>query len=125
VSANAAAVRAFVDSFNSQDLDAFVAVLDPDVEILAGRGLRRGREEARAWATFKPGGLRQQVVIEELREQGDRVVAVTRRRWYWHGTDELANEEEMAHVFELRDGLVRRWQPFEDRAEALRAAAIE
>ena len=64
-------------------------------------------------------------MIEELRENGDAVVALTRRQWYWDGTDELASEEEMAHLFTLRDGLVARWQPFEDRAEALRAAGID
>jgi limonene-1,2-epoxide hydrolase len=121
MSANTDAVERFVETFNSQDLDAFVATLDPGVEIDSGRGPRTGREEARAWATFKPGGVQQRVVIDELREAGDSVVALTRRQWYWDGTDELASEDEMAHVFEIRDGLVSRWRPFEDRAEALRA----
>jgi hypothetical protein len=31
----------------------------------------------------------------------------------------------MAHLFTLRDGLVARWQPFDDRAEALRTAGID
>jgi ketosteroid isomerase-like protein len=70
-----------------------------------------------------PGGVRQRVVVDELRESGDRVVALTRRQWYWDGTDELANEDEMAHLFEIRDGRVARWQPFEDRGEALQMLA--
>jgi ketosteroid isomerase-like protein len=124
VTANTDAVTRFIDTFNRQDLDAFEAVLHPEVEISSGRGPRRGREEARTWATFKRGGVQQKVVIEELRENGDAVVALTRRQWYWDGTDELASEEQMAHLFTLRDGLVARWQPFDDRAEALRAAGI-
>ncbi len=122
---NQAAVREFIDTFNRQDLDAFAEALDPEVEILSGRGPRRGREEARAWATFKPGGVQQKVVIDELRENGDEVVALTRRQWYWDGTEELATEDEMAHLFTVRDGLVARWQPFEDRAEALSAAGLD
>jgi ketosteroid isomerase-like protein len=117
------AVERFIEAFNSQDLDAFAETLDPDVEIVSGRGLRVGRDEARAWATFKPGGVQQKVVVDELRESGNRVVALTRRQWYWDGTDELANEDEMAHLFEIRDGRVARWQSFEDRDEALRMLA--
>jgi limonene-1,2-epoxide hydrolase len=123
LSPNATAVQRFVDTFNSQDLDASAEVLDPEVEIMGGRGMKKGREEARSWATFKPGGVQQKIVIDELRESGDRVVALTRRQWYWDGTDELANEDEMAHLFEIRGGRVARWQPFEDRAEALRMLA--
>jgi limonene-1,2-epoxide hydrolase len=117
------AVERFIEAFNSQDLDAFAETLDPEVEIVSGRGLRLGRDEARAWATFKPGGVQQKVVVDELRESGDHVVALTRRQWYWDGTDELASEDEMAHLFEIRDGRVARWQPFEDRDEALRTLA--
>jgi limonene-1,2-epoxide hydrolase len=117
------AVERFIEAFNSQDLDAFAETLDPEVEIVSGRGLRLGRDEARAWATFKPGGVQQKVVVDELRESGDHVVALTRRQWYWDGTDELASEDEMAHLFEIRDGRVARWQPFEDRDEALRMLA--
>ena len=125
MTANTDAVARFIDTFNRQDLDAFETVLHPEVEISSGRGPRRGREEARNWATFKPGGVQQKVVIEELCENGDAVVAPTRRQWYWDGTDDLASEEDMAHLFTLRDGLVARWQPFDDRGEALRAADID
>ncbi|MDX6616548.1 MAG: SnoaL-like domain [Solirubrobacterales bacterium] len=120
MSANTDAVERFIETFNSQDLDAFEQTLDPEVEIVSGRGPRRGRDEARAWATFKPGGVQQKMVVEGMRESGDRVVALTRRQWYWDATDELASEEEMAHLFTVRGGLVTRWQPFEDRAEALK-----
>ncbi len=89
------------------------------------RGLRKGTEEARAWATRKPGGVQQQIVVDELREANDRVVALTRRQWFWEETDDLANEDEMAHLFTLRGGKVAEWRPFEHRAEALRAAKIE
>ncbi len=120
----AAVVTRFIDSFNAGDLDGFVATLDPEVEILAVRGMRKGLDEARAWATRAPGGVQQRVVIDELREEGDFVVALVRRQWRWDGTEELDHEDEMAHLFTFREGRVRRWQSFADRGEGLKAAGI-
>ena len=118
-----AAVREFIRAFNERDLDGFVAVLDPEVEIHSNRGLRVGREAAREWATRKPGGVQQTIELVELREDedgGGRVMALIVRRWHWEEGGELASEEQMAWAFELRGGLVRSWRAYEDRAEALR-----
>jgi limonene-1,2-epoxide hydrolase len=125
LSANTDAVQSFIAAFNAGDLDAFAETLDREVEILGSRGMRKGVEEARAWATRAPGGVQQHILVDELREAGDFVVALTRRQWFWAGTGDLANEDEMAHVFTLHNGKVTRWQPFDDRTEALRAARID
>ena len=61
-------VREFIRAFNERDLDGFVAVLDPEVEIHSNRGLRMGREAAREWATRKPGGVQQTIELVELYE---------------------------------------------------------
>jgi ketosteroid isomerase-like protein len=120
------AVEAFYVAFMAQDLDAFVATLDERVELQTARGLRIGREEARSWATRNPaGGLEQRYVIEELREHTDHVVALVRKQWWWAESDELAEEERTAALFTFAGGLIARWQPFTDRAEALSAAGIE
>jgi ketosteroid isomerase-like protein len=122
------AVSAFIDAFNSEDLDALVAVCDPQVEIQTSRGIVIGPDEARRWATRNPhGDLQQRLVLEELREDDHRahVVAMVRRQWYWRARpDEVAHEEELTIVSTIRDGRIARWQPFEDRAEALRAAGL-
>jgi limonene-1,2-epoxide hydrolase len=125
MSENSDGVERFIAAFNAGDLDAFVETLDPEVEILGSRGMRKGIDEARAWATRPPGGVQQRIVVDELREAGDFVVALIRRQWLWDGTDDLANEDEMAHVFTVHNGKVVRWQPFEDREEALRAARLD
>ena len=114
-------VREFIRAFNERDLDAFVDVLDPEVELHSSRGLRKGREAARVWATRPPGGVQQTIVLEELYEEPDRAVALIIRRWHWEEDESLAGEDEMAWVFELRDRLVRSWRPYADRDEALRA----
>lgn len=119
-------VREFIRAFNERELDAFVAVLDPEVEMHAMRGLRKGREAARVWATRPPGGVQQTIELEQLYEDGTeggggRAVALIKRHWHWEEDESLAGVDEMAWFFELRDRKVRSWRPFDDRAEALRA----
>jgi ketosteroid isomerase-like protein len=117
-------VREFIRAFNERDLDAFVAVLDPEVELHASRGLRKGLEEARVWATRAPGGVQQTIELEQLYEDEDRAVALIRRHWHWEEDRSQAGVDEMAWAFELRDGKIRSWRPYEDREAALRAAGF-
>jgi ketosteroid isomerase-like protein len=119
-------VHRFYESFMTQDLDAFVETLHPQVELQTARGLRIGRREARAWATRNPrGDLEQRIVFEDLREHHNHVVALIRKQWWWRETDELAEEERMSALFTFEDGLIARWQPFTDRGAALEAAGLE
>ena len=119
-------VERFYAAFRAQDLDAFVAVLHPDVELQTARGLRIGRDEARAWATRNPSGwLEQRHVVDELREHTDHVVALIRKQWWWRDSEEIADDAEEAALFTFKDGLIARWQPFTDRAAALAAAGLE
>ncbi len=123
-------VREFVRAFNERDLDGFVAVLDPEVELHAMRGLRKGVEAARLWATRPPGGVQQTIVLEKLYEDGTEsgagsAAALIRRVWVWEEDGSPAGEDEMAWLFELRDHRIRSWRPFEDRAEALHAGGFD
>jgi limonene-1,2-epoxide hydrolase len=122
-------VREFIRAFNERDLDGFVAVLDPEVELHSMRGLRKGREAARLWATRPPGGVQQTIELEELHEEGlegggGTAVALIRRAWHWDEDGSPAGEDELAWVFELRAHRVRSWRPYEDRAEGLRAGGF-
>jgi hypothetical protein len=123
-------VREFIRAFNERDLDGFVAVLDAEVELHSMKGLRKGREAARLWATRPPGGVQQTIELEELYEEGTesgggRAVALIRRLWHWDEDGSPAGEDEMAWLFELRDHRIRSWRPFEDRVEALHAGGFE
>ena len=118
-------VREFIRAFNERDLDGFVAVLDPAVELHSMKGLRKGREAARVWATREPGGVQQTIELEELYEEGTeggggRAVALIQRRWHWDSDGSEAGTDEMAWAFELRDHKVLSWRPYDDREEALR-----
>jgi ketosteroid isomerase-like protein len=122
-----AVVRRFYEAFNDQDLDAFVATLHPEVELQTARGVREGRDEARAWATKLPhGGLDQRLVLEEVVGDADgaRLVALYRKQWWWREDEEHAHEDAMGALFTFRDGLIARWQPFEDRDQALSVAGL-
>jgi limonene-1,2-epoxide hydrolase len=122
-------VREFIRAFNERDLDAFVEVLDPEVELHSKKGLRKGVEAARTWATRKPGGVQQTIELEELYEDGTEggggaAVALVRRIWHWAEDGGAAGSDELAWAFELCDHRVRSWRPYEDRDEALRAAGF-
>jgi ketosteroid isomerase-like protein len=119
-------IRRFYDAFNGEDLDALVATLHPEVELVTVRGPRYGHEGARVWASREPGGeLEQRVLLEGVRENEDRAVALIRRQWYWRGKEQPADEEELGALFEFRDGLIGRVVTGEDRAAALAGAGIE
>ena len=122
----AALIRRFYDAFNAQDLDGLLRTLHPDVELVTTRGPRFGHDGARAWATREPGGeLEQRVVLEGVREQGERAVALIRRQWWWRDRDVFAEEEELAALFEFERDLIGRIVTSEDRAAALASAGIE
>jgi len=121
-------IREFIRAFNERDLDGFVATLDPEVELHSMRGLVKGAEGARQWATRKRGGVQQTIELERLYEddtEDGRAVALIMRRWHWDDEDgEFAGEDEMAWTFELHAGRIRSWRPSEDREEALRLAGF-
>jgi limonene-1,2-epoxide hydrolase len=119
-------VREFVRAFNERDLDGFVAVLHPEVELHSMKGLRKGVEAARLWATRPPGGVQQTIEVEELFEDdteggSGRALALIRRIWRWDEDGSAAGEDEMAWLFELRDHRIRVWRPFENRETAWQA----
>lgn len=90
------------------------------------KGLRKGRDAARLWATRPPGGVQQTIEVEELFEDGTesgggRALALIRRVWRWDEDGSHASTEEMAWLFELKDHRVRGWRPFDNRESAWRA----
>ncbi len=87
------------------------------------KGLRKGRDAARAWATRPPGGVQQTIEVEEIHEDGTeggggKALALIRRVWRWEEDGSHASTDEMAWLFELHDHRIRSWRPFEDREAA-------
>jgi ketosteroid isomerase-like protein len=124
VASNADVARRFIDAFNAGDIDALLDTLDPEVQIHSMKGLRQGLDEARLWATKLPGGVQQTIEVEELQQHGDdRVLALIVRHWHWHDDEEPAGHDELAWLFDLRDGRIASWRPFELRDDGIAAAA--
>ena len=114
-------VRDFIRAFNERDLDALVDTLDPDVELHSMKGLVTGVAAAREWATRKPGGVQQTIVINEVESVGPKVLVRIRRDWHWEEDESHAGSDEMAWIFMLKDGRITTWRPFMDTAEAFAA----
>lgn len=111
-------MREFVSTFNRSELDEFVELLDPEVEIHGMKGLFKGRDQARKWATKTPGGVQQTVLIEHFESTGSRVMIDVKREWRWEDGGELAFVDELSWIFEMKEGKVASWRPFQDRVEA-------
>jgi hypothetical protein len=126
VRSGADAARTFIQALNDEDLDALVAVLDSEVEIQASRGIVIGHDEARRWATREPSGdLHQRLVLDSIRDEGKHVIAFTRREWFWREGGDVADAQDLAIVATIGDdGLITRWQPFDNRDEALQAVGV-
>jgi hypothetical protein len=119
------------ETFNTGDIEASLALFDPDIEWHTyivpgpGGGLYHGHEGVRElWSEAKRvfGGFKN--IPERMFDAGDRVVAFVRIEGVGAKSG-VAVQARIAHVHTIRDGKVIRVESFEDRDEALRAAGIE
>jgi|SRR5829696_359761 len=119
------------DAFNRRDLDAFLALCDPDVEFISylarveGGEAYRGHDGVQDWwdrllAVYPDFS----VEIEDLvRDLGDRTIV--RARAHGHGVESDAPmDQAMWQVAEYRHGKTIGWRFFTSEAEALEAAGL-
>jgi ketosteroid isomerase-like protein len=109
---NADSVRRLLAALRARDAEATEAELHPKIVATGDKGSFEGVDAVVGWA--KPsddGHLVSRVEVDEIREVGDRHVAVdARRQWRWKEDDELADEARFGILFELRDGRVYLWR---------------
>jgi ketosteroid isomerase-like protein len=118
------------DAFNRRDLDAWLALSDPEVEFntlileLEGSPSYRGHDGVRSWWEKLLGVFPDfSSEIEELRDLGD--VTVMRVRQRAHGIESDAPTEQTAWlVTEWRDKKAIWWRAVRSEAEALEAAGL-
>src|SRR5574342_474568 len=116
-------VRRWVDAVNNRDEDAFLAVMDDEVEcvsrIVGMEGPLRGHEGARRWwqswfAAFPDYRIE---IVEEL-ALGSMVLGGFRAAG--HGAGSALPVEDVAwNLSDWRDGKCVWWQNFATRAEAV------
>jgi ketosteroid isomerase-like protein len=115
---NAEVARRILEAISEGDVDAFVALLDPDVEIQTQRGVRRGRDEVARWARSKFEHLERRYKVDEVHTAGARVVVLARVQYVWRESRKVGDESLVGIVLDLRDGKLLRWRLYDDPMEA-------
>jgi ketosteroid isomerase-like protein len=121
--------RRGIEAFNRRDLEAFLALADPDVvgisRVLAIEGgSYRGHDGTREWwkdlldvfPDFR-------IEVAWVRDAGNMTVSELRNSAHGEGTA-APLEEFVWQVSEWRGGRVVRWQMYESEQDALEAAGL-
>lgn len=122
---NAALVAHLYDAFRSRDLPTIFGLLAPDVEIhqaseIPWGGTYHGHEGAAAFFAKLVATITSSVTLERFVDAGDHVVAIGRTRGTVNATGK-AFDVPIAHVWTVRDGLVRRVEYYIDDPTMLAA----
>jgi ketosteroid isomerase-like protein len=117
---NLALARQAFDWFLAHDMDAFLSVLDPDVEAhpsIDGAPFLHGRDEvARWWSQFTDLDGEIEVRPLDFEARGDCVIV----RGYLRRREGRALAESQVHwLYEFRDGLIVRMESHPTRQSAL------
>jgi ketosteroid isomerase-like protein len=130
---NVEAVRRAQVAWNTDDLDAFLAELDPEVEwhpsiepaLEGGETTYRGLDGARkAWDDYRGGAwARLTIQIQEIRDLGKSVLVLGHLDLTARTTG-LEFREELGMLVTFRGGKAVRSQDFLSHAEALEAAGL-
>jgi ketosteroid isomerase-like protein len=110
--------RRVLNALGNGDVDGFVAMVHPEIEIRTARGVLRGREQVEEWAHKKYEHLERRFSIDELRENGDAVIALVRTQYVWRESGLVGDEEPLAIELAFKDGKLSRWVYREDLAGA-------
>jgi ketosteroid isomerase-like protein len=126
---NADQARRGYDAFNRRDLDALLALMDPEVVFTTRfaqmEGIQyRGHDGVREWWEDLLAILPDiSIQVLGMRDLGDHEVATLRLRG--HGVDSgVPFEETLWAVSEWRHGKVVWWQTCRSEADALEAAGL-
>jgi ketosteroid isomerase-like protein len=123
-------VRAFAEAVTRRDPDAAVAVCDPEIEFLSvlavsgqryfgHAGIRRYFDDvASAWAEWR-------VEVHRVAAAADGRVAIVMTMHVRGKESGAVLSERTGHVWTLRDGMLRRDEPYRESEEALRVLGIE
>lgn len=127
---NVERVHQAYDAVNRRDLDALLALMDPEVELTArfmeleGDPYYRGHDGVRRWWRTLLGIFPDfSTEVLDVRDLGDSLVVAVRVRG--HGLEGGAPFEELLwQAVRLRDGKATWWRNFTSETEALEAAGL-
>jgi len=119
------------DAFNRRDVDALMEFATPDIELISAMsgtvagGSLRGREGIEAlFADIRDTWEEHRMVIEEIRDLGERVLGLGRLEGRGRGSG-VSVDVPLAVISDFRRGKVWRTRSYLDHGEALRAAGLE
>lgn len=122
--------RRLYDCFSRQDLEEFLGLLHPEIELAEAPELpdamtHRGPTAALAALSNWPGAFERLVVrYERVAAEGDVVLVETLQTGTPHGTSQ-SMEIRWYWVHWFSDGLLRRWDTYGDREQAVAAAGFD
>jgi ketosteroid isomerase-like protein len=130
---NVEAVRRAYEAWNADDLDAFLAELDPEVEwhpsiepaLEGGKTTYRGHDGARkAWDDYRGGAWERLTMrIQEIRDLGESVLVLAQIDLIARTTG-IEFSQELGQLITFRGGKAIRSQDFLSHAEDLEAAGL-
>ena len=118
-----------VEAWNMRDVDGFLLRFDPDCEVIfppdvPEPGPFHGTAELRGWVEgFLAAWESHRAELVETIDAGDRILVTLRLLGRGSGSG-IEIDESDAHVFELRDGRITRWENFNERSDAVEAAGL-
>jgi hypothetical protein len=123
---NEAVARRWVELFNTRDdVDEFVSLHDPEIELQTPGGPRlHGHVQLRDWFGKEYENVQPRLLPERFMTGDDTVVGLGRTEVRWVESGEVAQEFESAGAYWFRGGKIIKWQPFGTHAEALEAAGL-
>jgi ketosteroid isomerase-like protein len=131
---NVEIVRRAVEAWNTDDLDAFLSVLDDDVEwhpaiqpgLEGGATTYRGHDGAREIWSQDRGEAWERLTNrnQELRDLGESVLALGHMDLTARATG-IEFSQELGEVFDCRAGKIVRIRDFLTHAEAIAAAGLQ
>jgi ketosteroid isomerase-like protein len=118
--------RHSVEAFNKRDVEAFIALCDPQIELqstvtVPGGAVYRGHDGVRRWHRDLEDGWGDELRVEPevYFELGEHTISfhVLHGRGRQSGADVAMPA---AHVYRWRDGLIVYFKGYADKADALR-----
>jgi ketosteroid isomerase-like protein len=126
---NVELIERFWDLYNRREIDAWVAMMAPDLEWHVDpqdpdTTVHRGPEAVKRYGLNWAEMMDAKIEVREVFEGDDQLVAWTRLDARG-GASGVAIGQDWAFIFKLRDGLVTRVQETQDKQEALEAAGLQ
>jgi len=125
---NVEIVKRLLDAFNVRDFDLAAELMTLDFEFISpmfdseGKSYR-GPENAAHHRDFLGTWKVYRLVADEVRDLGDRVLALGRVQGRGRGSG-VPVDTPWGAIYDFREGKVSRARPFFDHTEALRAAGL-